>query len=51
MAAQAIVPEYLELRSSADLKVIDRADGPAMILTAARVGSTRLIDNLILRRS
>jgi pantoate--beta-alanine ligase len=51
MTAAGIVPEYLELRSSLDLKPIDRADGPAIILTAARVGSTRLIDNLILRRS
>jgi pantoate--beta-alanine ligase len=50
MAKDAIAPEYLELRSSADLAPIPRADGPAIILTAARVGATRLIDNLILAR-
>jgi pantoate--beta-alanine ligase len=50
MALESIAPEYLELRSATDLKPLDRADGPAIILTAARVGSTRLIDNLILRR-
>jgi pantoate--beta-alanine ligase len=51
LSADSIVPEYLELRASADLAPLARADGTAIILTAARVGSTRLIDNLILRRS
>jgi pantoate--beta-alanine ligase len=51
LAAESIEPEYLELRGYASLEPLDRADEPAVILTAARVGSTRLIDNTILRRS
>ena len=43
-------PEYLELRRFADLSAIDRADEPCVILTAVPMGSTRLIDNIILRR-
>lgn len=50
MRAAGIEPEYLELRRFLDLGPLDRADEPAVILTAAPVGSTRLIDNLILRR-
>jgi pantoate--beta-alanine ligase len=50
MAEQQVVPEYLELRRFEDLAPLDRADGACVILTAARVGSTRLIDNRILRR-
>lgn len=48
--AEALEPEYLELRSSLDLSPVDRAVGPAVILTAVRVGTTRLIDNVILAR-
>lgn len=43
-------PEYLELRSYADLAPLEDAQKPCVILVAATVGSTRLIDNLILRR-
>lgn len=50
MQACAVEPEYLELRRFSDLAPLDRAGEPAVILTAAPVGSTRLIDNLILRR-
>jgi len=46
----AITPEYLELRSYSDLVPLDRADGPCVILVAARVGTTRLLDNVILSR-
>ena len=45
-----LAPEYLELRRFTDLAPLERADDPGVILVAARVGSTRLIDNLILRR-
>ncbi|MFO0724141.1 MAG: pantoate--beta-alanine ligase [Myxococcota bacterium] len=45
-----LVPEYLELRSFVDLRPLDRADVPAVMLVAARVGKTRLIDNWILAR-
>ena len=42
--------EYLELRHAATLAPLTRADGPSVLLVAARVGRTRLIDNVILRR-
>ncbi len=39
--------EYVELRRQHDLKPVEgKIDQPAVMLTAARVGSTRLIDNL-----
>lgn len=50
LAAAKLQPEYLELRGSTDLAPLRSADGPAVILVATRVGDTRLIDNLILRR-
>jgi pantoate--beta-alanine ligase len=51
LSSESIEPEYLELRSFDGLQPLDRADQPAVLVLAARVGSTRLIDNLILRRS
>ncbi|MCB9655085.1 MAG: pantoate--beta-alanine ligase [Deltaproteobacteria bacterium] len=51
MAASDVHPQYLELRGFDDLAPLDLADGPSVLLTAAYVGSTRLIDNLILSRS
>ena len=45
----AVTPEYLEIRDAHDLRPIERADAAAVILLAARVGATRLIDNVILR--
>lgn len=47
----AVVPEYLELRSFDRLHPLVSAEEPAVLLVAARLGSTRLIDNLILRRA
>ena len=44
------VPDYVSIRRQADLAVPtlqDRADGvPVVVLAAARIGSTRLIDNI-----
>jgi pantoate--beta-alanine ligase len=45
LEAAGLVPEYLDLRAADDLRPLDRADVPAVLLVAARVGSTRLIDN------
>ena len=44
-----VVPEYLELRHADDLRPLFSADEPAVILTTAQVGTTRLLDNVILR--
>ena len=38
--------EYLELRDASTLLPLTTADGPAVMLVAAFVGATRLIDNL-----
>lgn len=38
--------DYLELRDAATLEPVDALTGPARILVAARLGRTRLIDNL-----
>jgi pantoate--beta-alanine ligase len=40
------VAEYLELRDAADLAPVTRLDRPARLLAAARLGRTRLIDNI-----
>jgi pantoate--beta-alanine ligase len=46
-AELAVEPDYLELRRRADLAPYDPAD-PAILLVAANLGTTRLIDNLSL---
>jgi pantoate--beta-alanine ligase len=38
--------EYVEVREAADLRPIDRLDGDVLLALAARIGSTRLIDNV-----
>src|SRR5712672_1465672 len=40
------VPDYLEMRDAADLSPMTTLDRPARLLTAARLGRTRLIDNI-----
>lgn len=46
--AAGIEPEYLELRSTDDLALVDTVDDAALLAVAARVGAARLIDNRIL---
>jgi pantoate--beta-alanine ligase len=43
----AVEPEYLELRRAGDLGAYE-PDRPAILLVAARLGTTRVIDNLTL---
>jgi pantoate--beta-alanine ligase len=43
-----VEPEYLALVSPDTLEPIARLDQPALLAVAARVGSTRLIDNVVL---
>jgi pantoate--beta-alanine ligase len=45
----AVQPEYLELRSATDLSPVERVGEEAILCLAARVGSARLIDNVVLR--
>jgi pantoate--beta-alanine ligase len=44
-----VEPDYLELRSAADLSPVERVNGSTLLAVAARVGKARLIDNTILR--
>jgi len=46
----AVEPEYLELRTFEGLRPLARAEEPAVILVAATLGGTRLIDNMVLER-
>ncbi len=48
MAPFDVEPEYLALVNPDTLEPIDRLDRPALLALAARVGSTRLIDNILL---
>lgn len=48
LARAGIEPEYLELRSASDLAAVESVNGSTLLAVAARVGNTRLIDNVIL---
>jgi pantoate--beta-alanine ligase len=48
MAPFDVEPEYLELVSPDTLEPVERLREPALLAIAARIGSTRLIDNVIL---
>jgi pantoate--beta-alanine ligase len=47
--AAGLEPEYLELRSMADLSPAQRLNGSTLLAVAARVGRARLIDNTTLK--
>jgi pantoate--beta-alanine ligase len=48
---EGIALQYVEIRDAETLKKIDRVERPAVIAVAARVGSVRLIDNMMIGRS
>ncbi|RKQ95808.1 pantothenate synthetase [Kushneria sinocarnis] len=45
LQAAGLAPEYLELRHALSLEVVDHASREAVLLAAAWLGNTRLIDN------
>jgi pantoate--beta-alanine ligase len=47
-AAGGVEVEYVELVSADELEPLDRADENTVVVVAARVGNTRLIDNALL---
>ncbi len=49
MRAFAVEPEYLELVDQNTLEPLDTLEDEGLLVVAARVGSTRLIDNLTLQ--
>lgn len=51
LSARDIEPEYLELVDSGTLEPVHCLDGEALLAIAVRFGDTRVIDNLVLRRS
>jgi pantoate--beta-alanine ligase len=46
MAAYGLDPEYAEVRRGGDLEPVTDLSGPRVLLAAAHLGGTRLIDNL-----
>jgi pantoate--beta-alanine ligase len=46
LAAAGWKPDYVEVRRQADLAAPDRGDTQLVVLGAARLGGTRLIDNV-----
>ena len=51
LEAAGFAPEYVELRDAESLAPVDRLKRPARLLAAARLGRTRLIDNVaVIRR-
>jgi pantoate--beta-alanine ligase len=49
LAAAGIEPEYLEARDAETLEPVERlAERPVLVAVAARVGSARLIDNVLI---
>jgi pantoate--beta-alanine ligase len=51
IAAAGLEPEYVSVRRADDLAIPDDADAQLVILTAARLGEVRLIDNVLFKRA
>jgi pantoate--beta-alanine ligase len=51
MAESAIEPEYVDLVNPETLEPVDELQRPALLLLAARLGETRLLDNAIIEPS
>jgi pantoate--beta-alanine ligase len=49
MVSFAVEPEYLALVDPDTLEPVTRLDAPALLVIAAQVGATRLIDNMVLQ--
>jgi pantoate--beta-alanine ligase len=47
MSELGVDPEYLAVVRPDDLRPVERVDGDVLVAVAARVGTTRLIDNVI----
>ncbi len=47
IAAAGMQPEYVAVRSAADLSVPDGGPDGLVVLAAARLGGVRLIDNVL----
>ena len=50
LTSSGVEPEYFELVSADTLAPVRRIEGEVLVLVAARVGATRLIDNAVIRR-
>lgn len=48
LARAGVEPQYVEVRDAATLAEVDRVRGPVVVAIAAVIGTTRLIDNLVL---
>ena len=48
LAAGGVVPEYVAVVDPDSLRPVDALGGPALVAVAARVGATRLIDNVLI---
>jgi pantoate--beta-alanine ligase len=51
MARRGVEPEYVAVVDPDDLVAVERINGAVLVAVAARVGTTRLIDNTILHTS
>ncbi|MCF7822226.1 MAG: pantoate--beta-alanine ligase [Mariprofundaceae bacterium] len=51
LADAGITPEYLEIRNAVTLQTANTIDAPCRVFIAARIGNTRLIDNIPLEHA